>query len=306
MRKASFFSIARCCRLLRSRALCLVCFAVIGLPVVLTADGVPTSDSVPFRLRDSYLMIVQATVNGIGPFNFLLDTGTTRTVIDPALARQLQAPVIGEASLTGILHVRQDKLVRLKEIRLGQVWRTDLGAVVDELARQKTLAPGIRGVVGEDFLSQFDILIDYDRHWLRFGAAAPAGERCRFESVGQYHDSPTTNRLLIGVRFMEVSDQKVQLELDTGARTLEIFPARHDALFSRPFGNSMAATGEIDGTTMYSHITLEIGTTKVRGLDVVQSHRAIAFDAAGLLPASLFHRIYISHSGGFVVLNPSE
>ena len=27
-------------------------------------------------------------------------------------------------------------------------------------------------------------------------------------------------------------------------------------------------------------------------------------DAAGLLPAVLFHRIYISHTGGFVVLNP--
>jgi len=26
----------------------------------------------------------------------------------------------------------------------------------------------------------------------------------------------------------------------------------------------------------------------------------------GLLPASIFRRIYISHSGGFVILNPGE
>jgi hypothetical protein len=49
-----------------------------------------------------------------------------------------------------------------------------------------------------------------------------------------------------------------------------------------------------------------VGTTTVNDLDVVKSRRGVAFDAAGLLPASIFHRIYISHSGGFVVLNPGE
>ncbi len=44
----------------------------------------------------------------------------------------------------------------------------------------------------------------------------------------------------------------------------------------------------------------------VPGLDVVQSRRATAFDAAGLLPAAIFQRIYISHSGGFVVFDPAE
>jgi hypothetical protein len=57
---------------------------------------------------------------------------------------------------------------------------------------------------------------------------------------------------------------------------------------------------------IYSNTAIKIGTTTVRGLDVVQSRRTLAFDVAGLLPASIFHRIYISHSGGFVVLNPDE
>jgi hypothetical protein len=41
-------------------------------------------------------------------------------------------------------------------------------------------------------------------------------------------------------------------------------------------------------------------------LDVVQFRRGVAFDAVGLLPASIFHSIYISHSGGFVILNPTQ
>jgi hypothetical protein len=280
------------------------------LPLALAgplAAQVPQSnDMVKFRLRDGYLILVQTRINGVGPFDFLLDTGTTRTVIDPELARQLKAPVVGEVSLTGILHVRQDALVRLEDVRLGEASQSGLGAAVDTLTRQKMLAPGIRGVLGEDFLSNFDILIDYKQHWLRFGDAPPAGERCRFETIGQYRGSPTTNRLLIPAEFMEVGGAKVQLQLDTGARIPELFPASRDSLSSQPWGGSMATSSGANGTIVYPNVTIKIGTTMVRRMDVVQSRRSVAFDAAGLLPAAIFRRIYISHSGGFVVLNPTE
>jgi hypothetical protein len=279
---------------------------VISLPGALGAQARQSNELIKFRLRDGYLIIVQAMVNGTGPFSFLLDTGTTRTVIDTDLARQLQAPAIGEVAITTVLHMRQDKLVQLQDVRLGEASVSSLGAVVDKLARQKMLAPGIRGVLGEDFLSKFDILIDYKQHWLGFGGAPPAGERCRFETIGQYHGSPTTNRLLIAVEFMEVSEDKMQLQLDTGAKVPELFPASHDSLPSQPWGGSMATSSGTNGILINSHITIKIGTTMVLDQDVVRSRDGVAFDAVGLLPASIFHRIYISHSGGFVVLNPGE
>ena len=272
----------------------------------LAAQVPQPGDIVRFRLRDGYLILVQTRVNGSGPFDFLLDTGTTRTVIDPELARQLKAPVIGEVSLTGVLHVRQDRLVRLQNVQLGEASLSGFGAAVDNLTRQKMLAPGIRGVLGEDFLSKFDILIDYKQHWLRFGGAPPTGEQCRFETIGQYRGAPTTNRLLIAAEFMEVSGTKVQLQLDTGARIPELFPTVHDSFPSQPWAGSMATSSGASGVILYSNVTIRIGTTLVRRMDVVQSRRAIAFDAAGLLPASIFRRIYISHSGGFVVLNPGD
>ena len=49
---------------------------------------------------------------------------------------------------------------------------------------------------------------------------------------------------------------------------------------------------------------MKIGRTELHELNVAQSRREVVSDAAGLLPAVLFHRIYISHTGGFVVLNP--
>lgn len=312
MQTARFLPV-RCCRLDRCRpsGRCLPVWPfflllVLTLPTVLTAQEKQSSETIQFKLRDGYLMVVQTMVNGSGPFNFLLDTGTTRTVIDPDLAQQLHTPTVGEVSLTGMLHQRQDKLVQLKDVRLAEVSVSGLSAVVDKLTRQKILAPGIRGVLGEDFLSKFDILIDYKQHWLRFGDPPPAGERCRFETIGEYHGSPTTNRLLIAVELMEVSRGKVQLQLDTGAKVPELFPVSHLSPSPQPWGGSMATNSGANGTTIYSNITLKIGTRIFRGVDVFQSRRAVAFDAEGLLPASIFRRIYISHSGGYVVLNPGE
>jgi predicted aspartyl protease len=257
-------------------------------------------------LRDGYLIVVQTMVNGSGPFSFLLDTGATRTVIDPELAVQLQAPIVGKASLTGALRVREDELVQIREVRLGAVSSSGLGAVVDKLARQKILAPGIRGVLGEDFLSGFDFLIDYKQHSLRFGDALPAGERCRFETTGQYHDLPTTNRLLIPVEFMGISGETVRFQLDTGAKMPELFSTNDVANPSQPWGASLATTSGADGVTILTNVTIRVGKTMVPGLNVVQSRRTLAFDSLGLLPASIFHRIYISHTGGFVVLNPTD
>lgn len=300
--------LARCCCLDRCRGLgprILLLFSF-ALTVPLAAQALQSNERVKFRLLDGYLILIQTRINGAGPFDFLLDTGTTRTVIDAALARQLQAPVIGEVSLTGILHERQDQLVRLKNVELGAASLVGVGAAVDKLTRQKILAPGIRGVLGEDFLSKFDLLIDYKQHRLYFGGTPPTGERCRFETIGRYRGSPTTNRLLIGVEFVEMSGAKVQFQLDTGAKIPELFPVNHESLSSQTWGGSMATSSGASETTIYSNVTLRIGTTLLRHIDVVQSRRAIAFDAAGLLPAAIFRRIYISHSGGFVVLNPGE
>ncbi|MGD0547671.1 MAG: retropepsin-like aspartic protease [Terracidiphilus sp.] len=265
-----------------------------------------SNDIVNFRLRDKYLMIVPATVNGAGPYNFLLDTGATHTVIDPALARQLQLSMIGAASLTTVSDVRRDQLARLKAVRVGNSEVSELGAVVDQLDQVKLKAPGIRGVLGEDFLSNFDFLIDYKQKILRFGGDAPAGDRCRFETMGRYHGEPTTNRLLIEAEFMDTSSGMAQLQLDTGAKMPEIFPARPGSISSQPWAGSMAFSSGPNGTVIHAHTSIKIGATIVNDLDVVKSRSGVAYDAVGLLPASIFHRIYISHSGGFVVLNPVD
>jgi hypothetical protein len=279
--------------------------SALAVPVQLAAQLKQSNDIISFRLYDKYLILVEANVNGAGPFTFLLDTGSTHTVIDPGLARQLQAPVIGEASLVTVSDVRKDRLARLKEVRVGDSVVSELGAIIDKMDEEKLKAPGIRGILGEDFLSQFDLLIDYRARTVRFDGDAPSGERCRIETIGRYRGMPTTTRLLIEAEFVDVSGGKVQLQLDTGAKLPELFPIRRDTLTFQPWAGSLAFSSGLNGSMIHAHTTIRVGTTLISDLDVVQFRRGVAFDAVGLLPAAIFHSIYISHSGGFVILNPT-
>ena len=50
---------------------------------------------IPMRVVAGRLLIVPVTLNGAGPFPFLLDTGATCSVVDEALADRLRLPRAG-------------------------------------------------------------------------------------------------------------------------------------------------------------------------------------------------------------------
>jgi hypothetical protein len=249
-------------------------------------------------------MVVPVMVNGEGPFKFLLDTGTTSSMIDPGLERELRAPAMGDATVGTMSGARHDFRVRLDAVSVGDAEVAGLGVLVDRLDTARAMAPGVRGVLGEDFLRQFDIFIDYEKHWLRFDELAPAGERCRFADEGEYRGQPTRNRVLIRVKFLGTGNGDVLMQLDTATKMPELFPASH-VILPEPWDAHETGSGSDPNRTLqHMHITMKIGRTEVQGSSVVLARNEVTSDAVGLLPAAIFRRIYISHSGGFVVLNP--
>jgi hypothetical protein len=59
--------------------------------------------SVPLRLTNSHQMIVAISVNHSGPYNFLLDTGTQMTMVDPSLAAETPTRELPSLLKNGIL-----------------------------------------------------------------------------------------------------------------------------------------------------------------------------------------------------------
>ena len=277
--------------------------AIIGFPRAgLTADY-PAPTSIRFHLYRDYLIVVPARVNGTGPYDFLVDTGCSSTTIDPELDRQLGAPQAGAADVALLSGVRRNRKVVLNEISIGAAEATSFPVLVDKLDSEHALVRGVRGILGEDFLKAFDLLIDYDRRTITFNDPVPEGERLAFADTGEVNGRHTFNRLMMEVAFPGAGGRHAVLQLDTAAWVMELFPSSHVGLPSVGFrGNQQGRLSDLKNK--YVRTTLRIGGGDFRNVTVAVSRNGSDSDAVGLLPASMFATIYISHSGKFVILNP--
>ena len=175
------------------------------------------------------------------------------------------------------------------------------------------VAGNIRGVLGEDFLRNFDLLIDYRHQSIRFEAPfgsmaeTAMGEHLSLELTGTYHGQPTYNRLVISGRIQEFGDTLMLLLLDSGANYVTLF---QDSLRQKSSQQETVRAGSFNQWVSSSVATrtiryLSLGGNSVSGLTVVTLPRRADVDTDGLVPTSLFHSIFISSRGGFVILNPS-
>ena len=112
----------------------------------------------PF-LNVNHHTIVHATINGKGPYSFLLDTGSQSTLIDPNIADGLAAAGTVDVSGIGAEH----KSVKWVAVSVGVAGQSgNVRAIIYDLS--KTQGPGdarVYGIIGQDFLEHFTVTIDY-------------------------------------------------------------------------------------------------------------------------------------------------
>src|SRR5450631_4657769 len=116
--------------------------------------------SVPFHLVNRYQIIVAVSVNNSGPYNFLLDTGTQLTMVDPTLAAELHLGTYGAAEVASVGIHAPASFAKLDSIQAGSQSVTNQKVLVYDLQNLQASGLNIQGVLGEDFLEQFDMLID--------------------------------------------------------------------------------------------------------------------------------------------------
>jgi hypothetical protein len=132
--------------------------------------------SLPFRLLNNHI-IVEAKVNGKGPFPFLLDSGG-HSIVTPAILKVLGLQSKGESPSGG----SGEKMVTNGYAHIDRI---DVGGAVlnDQVAATLDFSPvdveGIQlgGMIGLEFLERFVVGVDYGRRTLtimdrkRFGTA---------------------------------------------------------------------------------------------------------------------------------------
>jgi predicted aspartyl protease len=124
----------------------------------------PEVDGVPFTIHESKpLLIVEAWINGKGPYNFAVDTGASMTVVAPSAARRAAVRRLegrGKAlSATGTAEVT---LGKLDALRIGATEAADLDVTIMSLAPlNRALRLRLAGLVGYNLLKRFRVTIDY-------------------------------------------------------------------------------------------------------------------------------------------------
>ena len=223
-------------------------------------------------------------LNGHGPYQFLLDTGTTLNHLDPWLARSIglkptfQSPLL---SATGAISVGGADGI---EVTLDPVRADDQTFLFGGLDTIQRSLPDVQGVLGQAFLSRFDYLLDLRGKRIEFGTPEPVAgaTRVSFESIA---GRPV------------VSTSLGSLVLDSGTVTVTLFGVQAINMTHEMFTmTGTAKVGKVSGRLVIGGRTFWHG-------EAVAIPRPAETGAAGLMPVSLFKAVYVCNSESYVLLD---
>ena len=291
-------------------ALCLFAFTFPASAVSPDENTVRIS----FTTVDQFLVVIPVSVNGAGPFNFLLDTGATNSVIDRGLADQLSLPGVGEEEVTGIEGKVRLAIVRAQSISVAGRTVRDLNLTV--LSKVNGLPSKVSGIVGEDFLGHFDLLIDNRHHVIQLQQGLGPmsdmfeGERLPVQLEATLDGHYINHTLILTGSSSELGTKTISLLLDSGVNYLYLFGGEQSLGGGATQQECSRATIS-DTSSQFVCLQkvlpqLRFGNKKVVNLITVAQLRKTGAYTEGLMPTSAFHSIFISHSQKFVILDPSS
>lgn len=238
-----------------------------------TATLSPPASRVKFRLAGGAqpLILVPVTVNGEGPFDFILDTGAGTSLLSTELAKQLDVQVIGSKegqSAGGKVSV---SLAKVESLAVGttRLPNIDVG-IVDLSQVGKTVGAQIDGDLGYNFFKHFRITIDYRRLEIRFD------DPKRVEQFGKGALTEIPMRLanpakpLILVDVYANGRGPFQFAIDTGSSTSAITPelAKQLDLTSRPSGAATTAGAHV-AVTAATLASFQVGGARIENTPIM-------------------------------------
>ena len=136
--------------------------------LIIVSSSIATADSswVPLSIDASGAIVVPVHVNGRGPFLFLLDTGSSHSVMSRSLADGLNLEFIARTPVTTTTGREMRPVVKLDQTAIGTVRFDGLLVSIADSAQLGAIAQNIEGIIGQDFLFAFNYTLDYRRHRL--------------------------------------------------------------------------------------------------------------------------------------------
>lgn len=278
------------------------------LLTILTAPAVPLPahprlDAADCRLRITAdgVPLVRVRVSSAHEAWFVLDTGASGTTIHTGLARRLGLQTSGEGRMAALDAATRIATVHLDAFAIvGLAVTHELDAAVHDMTLVRRSVPDAEGIVGQDVLSRYDYLIDTTRARLTIG---------RFAAPASGLHLPLTTSEGRPILVLDDGHGRFGLVLDTGADVLviEANAARQAFGDVSPVGRSRGRLETHLGARdvdVEHHAGVRMANVDLPAVAVVRlpAEAWAMSPEVGLLPASLFSRVYVSARTGTAVL----
>ena len=212
-------------------------------PAAPTAETALSPEMIQAR-KDRYeRLTVPVTIEGEGPYRFMIDTGAQATVVTHGLSKELALPALGKATLVAMGSQRVVDMVKLDGLEFAGRLFDNLEAPL--LERQNV---GADGILGLNSLQDMRVMIDFkdDRMWVS-DAADNSGSR-GFEIVVRARrklgQMIITNARIDGIRAAVVIDTGAQNSVGNIALRNKM-RARGDTVVTSTDVNGVQVTGNL-------------------------------------------------------------
>ena len=273
--------------------------------------------SLPFHLVQRYLIIVPVVINHSGPYEFLVDTGTRFTIVDPLLATELHLKTQGRIGVDGVGFSTHASFAHLDLLEAGSHSIANHPVVVEDLKPLRTADLHFRGSIGGDFLRHFDVLVDYTHRMLCLDdtnvmqAAVKRSHIALVKPPQTPDEAPLTTLLIVPVHLSGFAGRRLLLALDSGANAPVLFKhgvSLAPGLLKAGHSDGYSSDGVKRQFSILAPQSMEIGSLNIQQVSfaapVESEENALMSTEDGLLATVLFRRLFISYTGRFVVLYP--
>jgi len=257
-------------------------------------------EPVHFKRIGESLIVVPVTLNGRGPFQFVLDTGTNSSLIDTHLAQQLGLNTVDQLTLLTAAGQKSVSRTFVQTASVGLAVGRDMELLVTNL---DSAFPGssVRGVLGQNFLQAFDLFLEYRKGVVTLlspGAAVPIGGL--HLPISLEHGRPA-------LLWKASADRELRMLLDSGSTSLTVF--RTDIPeFQRCILQTcrQTITTSVSAASAFSGFlpTLMIGDTCLHDVTATyMSQPANGDEIDGMMPTALFNSVYINNHEHFAIVS---
>lgn len=235
----------------------------------------PATEILPLEDDRYNRYTIPVTIDGIGPYRFMIDTGSQATAVTERVTRQVPLPSLGAATLIGMASRRTVELVELDRFEVGSRTMHNIAAPV--LQRQHV---GADGIIGLDTLQDLRVVIDFRNETIAVTDAEDNASTRDFEIIVKARNM--LGQLLITDAIVE--GVRATVIIDTGAQASMGNLALRERIRSKREAAQIETT-DVNGVSLFSELTYA-RSLKIDGFELSNVPMTYAdtpaFEALGL------------------------